>query len=505
MKEKKEKIYLWILVVLAIASSLPLLRLSFYNHPSADDYMYAAETYRVWNETHSLWQVVKAAAETSADFYANWQGLYVSAFVLALQPAIFGEQFYALTGFLMLAILYGGNLFFSEYVFHRYLKCSDRLESMAYGCVLSFVMVQWMPSVVQGLYWFNGAMNYVLFFALLQVFVCLLLQVRREEGHAKNIWNTAIALLVGILLAGGNHITAFMGILTAAAFVAVVFLELAVARRAGHPLSGGMFARLLRSLVPFAGIVSGFLFNVSSPGTRIRKSNFTDTPGVADTIWYSVKEGTKMMDRWMGLAVILSFALLVPFFLRACRRIYARTGFPFAYPLLVPVASVGWCCTMLCPPVYAMGTTGDLRITNVVYFSFVVLLFLNIFYLCGWCVVRLEKRGQEGLCEPKVLPEGWCATAVVLVCGVLLSCGDGMSSYQARVALNSGEAAQYSAEAQIRYETMRSAKGKAVVLEPFQVKPYLLYFEDITEDETDWRNQDMAEYFELESVRLREP
>ena len=179
MKEKKENIYLWSVIILAVLSALPLLWLSFYNHPSADDYMYAAETYRVWNETHSIWQVIKAAVQTSAEFYENWQGLYVSAFVLALQPAVFGEQFYALTGFFMFAILYGGNLFFCHQVFYRQLGCR-RLESTAYGCMLSFVMVQWMPSVVQGLYWFNGAMNYVLFFALLEVFFCLLLTIEKD-------------------------------------------------------------------------------------------------------------------------------------------------------------------------------------------------------------------------------------------------------------------------------------------------------------------------------------
>ena len=74
MKEKKENIYLWSVIVLAVLSALPLLWLSFYNHPSADDYMYAAETYRVWNETHSIWQVIKAAVQTSGNFMKTGRG-----------------------------------------------------------------------------------------------------------------------------------------------------------------------------------------------------------------------------------------------------------------------------------------------------------------------------------------------------------------------------------------------------------------------------------------------
>lgn len=484
MKEKKENIYLWSVIVLAVLSALPLLWLSFYNHPSADDYMYAAETYRVWNETHSIWQVIKAAVQTSAEFYENWQGLYVSAFVLALQPAVFGEQFYALTGFFMLAILYGGNLFFCHQVFYRQLGCR-RLESTAYGCMLSFVMVQWMPSVVQGLYWFNGAMNYVLFFALLEVFFCLLLTIQKDCGPRKNIGGTAAALVVGILLAGGNHITAFMGILVAAVFFVAAVL-------------GKRRDAVLRGALPFVGILAGFFFNVSSPGTKIRQSHFTDTPGVMETIWYAIKTGAKMIDAWMGLAVILSFVLLVPFLLRAGRRIVKQRGFLFPNPLLVLAASAGFCCAMLCPPIYAMGTTGDLRITNLVYFSFVLLFFINVFYVCGWCAVRLGEGGDH------TLPGGWTGAAAVLAVGILLACGEGMSSYQALGTIRSGEAAQYSAQAQERYERLRTAQGEDVVLEPFGVKPYLLYFDDITPDADDWKNRDLAEYFGLRSVCLRE-
>ena len=194
------------------------------------------------------------------------RALYNPAFVLALQPAVFGEQFYALTGFFMLAILYGGNLFFCHQVFHRQLGCR-RLESTAYGCMLSFVMVQWMPSVVQGLYWFNGAMNYVLFFSLLEVFFCLLLLIQKDCGRRKNISGTAAALVVGILLAGGNHITAFMGILWQQCFLWRRCLEKGVA---------SCCAAFCRCLVFWLD----FSLMLSSPGTKIRQSHFTDTPGV---------------------------------------------------------------------------------------------------------------------------------------------------------------------------------------------------------------------------------
>ena len=77
-----------------------------------------------------------------------------------------------------------------------------------------------------------------------------------------------------------------------------------------------------------------------------------------------------------------------------------------------------------------------------------------------------------------------------------------MSSYQAFVEIKSGEAEQYSIEADARYDILKNSKGKDVVLKPFTAHPYLVFFEDITENPNDWRNQHMLKYFELNSVVL---
>lgn len=320
------------------------------------------------------------------------------------------------------------------------------------------------------------------------MFVCRLIQLQIEEGKARNMRNAAFSIVLGVLLAGGNHITAFMGIL-----VAAVMTGISIFRKPR--------GAILRSAATLVAIVAGFLFNVSSPGTQIRQSNFSDTPGVVATIWYAIKYGLKMIDQWMGLAVIICFLFVVPVALNVGRRICKEKGFDFRYPLVVLICSVGWCCAMLCPPIYAMGTTGDLRIANVVYFSFVLLLFINGFYLCGWYVAKQIRQGTE-VTEMKV-SRSWCLTAGILLVGLLFACGENMSSYQAFVEIKSGEAKQYSIEADARYEILKKSKGEDVVLQPFTVHPYLLYFDDITEDPSDWRNQWMESYFEVNRVMLK--
>lgn len=108
----KNVIYSTVLITLVLISLMPLIRLCKYNHPSADDFPYAFRTYHEWIETHSLWRVLKEAVNTTLYYYNNWQGLYSSAFFLALQPSIFGEQFYALTGVFLLFLIGGGEYMF---------------------------------------------------------------------------------------------------------------------------------------------------------------------------------------------------------------------------------------------------------------------------------------------------------------------------------------------------------------------------------------------------------
>lgn len=56
-----------VLAVAALALSLiPLLAMSHYLHPMADDYVFAASTHQTWLRTHSLIAVIKAAFDVAA-------------------------------------------------------------------------------------------------------------------------------------------------------------------------------------------------------------------------------------------------------------------------------------------------------------------------------------------------------------------------------------------------------------------------------------------------------
>ena len=96
--------------------------ISLYNCPSADDFNYSVRTYTAWKESHSIGQLLGAALDTSVHFWKTWQGLYSSAFLLSLQPAIFSGEAYAVTGIIMMILIGGSTIFFSCYIMKTIFK-----------------------------------------------------------------------------------------------------------------------------------------------------------------------------------------------------------------------------------------------------------------------------------------------------------------------------------------------------------------------------------------------
>ena len=68
---------------------VPVFVLAVFARPSADDYIYAARTHAVMQQYgFDLPRLLKAAWDTSVYYFENWQGLYVSGFLLAFTMSL---------------------------------------------------------------------------------------------------------------------------------------------------------------------------------------------------------------------------------------------------------------------------------------------------------------------------------------------------------------------------------------------------------------------------------
>ena len=88
---KREKVYLWLLILLSLCALIPLAVLEVQSSVG-DDYGYAYRTFQIWRGDTFFWNVIKEAFATSAEFYQKWQGLLVSAVLAGAGTGNFRRQ-----------------------------------------------------------------------------------------------------------------------------------------------------------------------------------------------------------------------------------------------------------------------------------------------------------------------------------------------------------------------------------------------------------------------------
>lgn len=483
--EKNKKIFYWTIIIGIMISFIPLIYICQYNCPSADDYNYATTTFKVWNETHSLIEVIKEAVNTSIFFWNNWQGLYVSAFLLALQPALFGVKWYALTGIIMLSLIIGSTILFSNYFICRLFK-RKRLEGITVGLVLSFLMVHFMPSCVEGIYWFNGAVNYGFFFAVLLVYICMLIELQMQNSKFKNTILLIGGILCVFLLEGGNHVTALMGIVS----TVIVFLSAIRLNK----------KKTLQNLLLLCVSIFFLYINLSSPGTAVRYGAINSTVegyGVIETVVAATFKGIESVGSWLGLKEIVMAIVLLPILAEVVQYIREKHNFQFKYPLLVVIASVAWICIMYCPPYMGMRAAGQDRLVNLVYYSFEILFFVDVTYILGWVQGMLQREYIE---KVSIVTWKYIFTVTVLVTAIFVSSGRASWGYRAMAEIYNGEAQQYSKEFNEREELIKNTNEKNLIVSSLSVYPEVIFFDDITSDVMDWKNISAADYHGLESI-----
>ncbi|HRN01603.1 MAG TPA: hypothetical protein PLD42_03460, partial [Gemmiger formicilis] len=187
---------------------LPVLVLAVFARPSADDFIYAARTHAVVQQYGlDLPRLLRAAWDTNVYYYENWQGLYVSGFTLAFQPAIFGNKYYGAT--LVCVLL---PLFFCLYGLARCvvlrLDPAQRRLPWALALLLTFAFIEGMPAPVEGLYWFNGAMNYLPYFSLavLNAGLAFALCFADKLPTRRKFFYAAAGCVCSLVIGGGHQV-----------------------------------------------------------------------------------------------------------------------------------------------------------------------------------------------------------------------------------------------------------------------------------------------------------
>ena len=354
----------------------------------------------------------------------------------------------------------------------------------------SFLVIQKMPSPVEAFYWFAGAISYTFLHYISLIFIGLLIR-----GCENKKWIYALAMSALAVIVGGSQYTTVLITVIITTFLIVIENK-----------------RLHRyRWIPVVVLYIGFAVTLLAPGNYVRREGTAGMPAFMAII-SSFKEAIKYLRYgWSPLAVaVLVFS--VPIIWKIIRR--TENKYRYRYPGVVFFFLFCIFAAGFTPSLYGVGNSDAGRIQNQIFLLFYIMVFAAVFYGLGWLNEKMRHSKREGFQDlhtifeilEKYSTRLWIwGEAIVLLVFAGTSDKNAFSSVSALRSLANGEAKTYYTEAQERLTDYKNPDVTVVEVEPFSVKPHVLYFTDIVEEGEPnyWINEDIAAYYGKKKVILR--
>ena len=452
-------------------------------HPATDDFTFAVYTHPTWVQTGSILHVLKDALSYTLRTWRDWQGTVTGVLIMTLNPAVFSLEHYGAHAVALLGLILLGTGVFLRHFLQKRLNLPWRAAFAA----LSAAQLLFLPDIVEGVYWFNGAWFYMGAQAVALMTLALgdSLSERPVRGAGTIL---AFALCWALLFALGmdNYITAMM---TAAAL-----LMLALWRAAAHERAAAVRTALM--LLP---IGVGLLISVIAPGNSVRMAadgaHESGLGYLLASIGWTLRDAVKYILRFMLKTPLLALLLLaLP---AASRRMNERGETGKGLPRIGFTLLGGYLllCAMISPHMYSSGYAGSGRVINM-YHSY-VLLFTPVVCMMALARVRPEKRAALAAGRGKIACFALAAALTVCLCGGQLRNYEKLVSDQL-----DGTQDAYIAQFQREYALCEAAGAADDVVLPAWTVQTVTGKPTAYEDAAFWTNEAMAQYFGVKSVRV---
>ena len=479
--------------LLLLAALIPLFRLTIYAVPYYDDYNFGRFARAAIEQEQSKWAAISGALDCSRTQWYAWQGTYSSIFFMTLMPAVWGEQYYFLGPVFILLLLLAGSMVFTHVILRKVFGM-EKWISLAIQAVITTAQFMFIYSAQSGFYWYNGGIHYVGMHGFGLLFLAVSICMERAEGRtAKGLLFTA-SVLLAMITAGSNFVTALQGLLC---LLTILLVSVVVERR-----RTGLW--LLPSTLVY---IIGFGLNVAAPGNSVRARSYVGWGyGPLESIGRSFLEAVKHIPEYTGPVVLMVMLLLVPMIWQAVKS----TGYRFRYPGIVLALAFCLYATGYTPSLYSLGHAGLSRTLNAVKITYLMLLFLNEIYWCGWLKQILEKRTDKYAQKLSVrngAAAWWFYVLIGVACLVIFRASPNQaghySSYGAYYYVHTGEAYNFHQEYLERVAIL-SGPEKDVQLPAYQFRPWFLCMGEISEDADNEANRSLAMWYHKDSVTLKE-
>jgi len=481
--------------IIFLISLIPLIYISRYSHPSADDFSYGNHTVHTWRDTGSIPQTLLAAIEGTKHVYNTWQGSFVAIFLMTLHPAVFNESLYMMGPIVLLLGFVAATMLLLKVVFMDLLKM-DKYSCGIFATLFTFISMQFIFCPVEGFYWYNSAMYYTGFHSVsLILFSLTLLSLKSEKIHAKIIYAITVPIF-SFLVGGSNFVTA----LTSSTIMALI-------------LAYCIFIKRSKWLVPLLGtlvICAALIVAVVAPGNAVRQEYFQSMNPMS-AIQASFVYAFSFIRLVIRLPMVLAFICIIPL----AYRITKKSEFTFRYPILVTALMYGVYASTFTPNLYSWSSFGPARVVNINLFALLFFMLFSIIYCCGSVAKYMKLKApilskgkykaiiKNGLIENPIL-NGILVVLFIIGCvHASLNDVDSMTSISATRSLVTREARTYHDEYLVRLGILQNSDIRHAELPEFTVTPRVLFHTlDITPYATDWQNISLAQFYNKDSVIL---
>ena len=492
MTPKRTAVLLSVLYVLSLA---PLLWISRYNYPSADDYTNGDRCRHVWENGHSIFSVLGEAVLRTVDEWLEWRGCFTSSLLSAVTPNVWGEKWYFLTTWIVLITLSFSVIYLFRMIFSGVFG-ADKYTSHSIAMLTLFLTVQCVDTGgrVEGFFWYSGAINYVFIHGMSLIFYGLLLSLACNKEKRK-CGKLAVSCVLGFLVGGGNQMTMLNVAIVLFIAVAVITVE-------------KKWKNNKACLFPIVSFYLGAALSIIAPGNYIRAGSASGMDPVR-AIMISLYYGLDLaLSEWLRWPLVLIIFMMVPVFWNMARNI----DFSFPCPLGAVFLGYGIVSAMVTPPLFAVGNIEAGRLQALFFMMYVLVSVLCTGYVTGWARKRVEGLIRDSGGKPDRVEGSIPAVLLLSVCLVFFLFASMLTVIpephyytfiSALTDLKSGEARAYGEARRERARLYAEGAEGELEVEAIEEHPSLLYFNDITEDAQDWANQGVARFYGLEAVKVR--
>lgn len=469
---------------------LPLLILGHFSYPMADDWSYGANVHQCIENGGNVIRVFAEAIEVVKEWRIN-EPRFINSFLGALQPGIWGEQFYWITAWLMI-----GSIIVSEFLLSAFLlKSKDGWNtSKIIPVVVPTIMIQLMcvQFPAESFYWWTGAVNYTFIFSVsLLLFIIYWNLTNTQKNNTILILQIIIGVVLAVLVGGDNYATSLSMVCLFFSLSAVLLFK-----------NKGAFWRTLPITVV---TVICLIICLLAPGnqTRLEGEFGGTTMEPFSAIFQSLLHTASNIYSWTTWKIVFMLLLIAPFLWKALKD----TNYQFKYPVLFTTYTFGIYASQIVATMYVGSNTGGGRMAAILYYAYHVWLLLNFGYWMGWLqrkqiswpitVLRLKDRISGGVLQ-------W-----FFIVGTILAISIGFeikttSTYRACVWLVTGVAKEYADAWEERLEVLYDENVKEVYFTPLPgYDGEMIFYADFQVGEN-WINSACANYYGKEYVGLAE-